>query len=189
MSYNIEDTKMAAQLELALSKSESGSTQELENVGTPKEERRVILKQDLVLLPLLSFSYFFGYLVRSTTSENFNLTSAGSRPDWQRSRPRNAKGPSPDRPRVLQHHHDVLRGLHADRTACWSGSPILPSTLRVLRCSSRLRCLRDLSVCIWRLYWSYRLQTDHWFRRGVHQQCLAYDQCLVQAERACIAVR
>lgn len=40
--------------------------------GSPRSEfqpqaiRRVILKQDLVILPLLSLSFFFAYLVRLT---------------------------------------------------------------------------------------------------------------------------
>lgn len=36
--------------------------------ASPRAVRRVVLKQDFVLLPLLSFSYFFGYLVSSTVS-------------------------------------------------------------------------------------------------------------------------
>lgn len=43
------------------SKSPSESEGEL---FTAKQERQLLLKQDLIILPILSLSLFFGYLVR-----------------------------------------------------------------------------------------------------------------------------
>ena len=42
---------------------------------TNKQERRLVLKQDLVIIPLLAMGYFFGYLVYLPLPSHADCTS------------------------------------------------------------------------------------------------------------------
>lgn len=75
-----------------------------------KEERRLVLKQDLLILPLLLGSIFFAYLVSRDVQELGAAAklSIGSEPDWECSGDGHAERLGSDRPSVLQLSDDVL---------------------------------------------------------------------------------
>jgi hypothetical protein len=81
-----------------------------------KQERRVVLKQDLTIVPLLSMCFFFAYLVNSLpfllallSLWSFWLTPlVGSWQHWECPNYGLSRRLAPDRYPVLQLSHDVL---------------------------------------------------------------------------------
>ena len=60
-----------------MSKIENNSSDHVEeaHIAKPRSEKRLVLKQDLIILPLLSGAFFFAYLVFTLrwTTESYNL--------------------------------------------------------------------------------------------------------------------
>ena len=86
---------------IAMEKAAEVEQAEGNDVIDTKAEKRLLMKQDILILPLLAFSIMFGYLVSHLRCHPVSADIPGSRQHWQRSSAWNAEGDTSVKSTVL----------------------------------------------------------------------------------------
>lgn len=171
-----------------------------------KEQKRVVLKQDLVIMPCLALGLFFAYLVCGTFAANPSTDiplslELGSRSNWKCSSVGDAGRAELHPSAVLQLCHDVLsvfqssdsgfgplgdkltkltrRWLHAFRLSCGTDTSLRQTSFRHRHCFDDFRHIGSLARSGQILRCHNGDPSRYWIGRVLRQRCLDFCQPVV----------